>query len=92
MLKFKRTTLTINNKETKGYEVTGLDNSIFRGLRVALVKNWGWTAYEATTGLSITPKVGRAGFPIKPVKASYRLLPTLYQMLLNQVGRISKRA
>ena len=64
-MKFKRTTLTINNKETQGYTVDGLDNSIFRGLRVVLVKNWGWTAYEATTGLSITPNSWAGGLSNK---------------------------
>ena len=55
MLKFKRTTITINGVETKGYAVEGLDESVFRGLQVVLVKNWGWKAHEATTGISITP-------------------------------------
>ena len=55
MLKFKRTTITIGDKELKGYSVEGLDNRIFRGLQVVLVKNWGWKAHEATTGISITP-------------------------------------
>ena len=43
MLKFKRTTITINgDEELKGYTVEGLDNSIFRGLKVVLVKDWDW--------------------------------------------------
>ncbi|RKU10823.1 hypothetical protein C6503_19245 [Candidatus Poribacteria bacterium] len=55
-MKFKRTTITLNDKETQGYSVEGLDNSVFRGLRVVLVKEGQrWSAYEATTGHSITP-------------------------------------
>ena len=55
MLRFKRTTITINGEENRGYSVEGLDTRIFRGLQVILVKGWGWKAYEATTGISITP-------------------------------------
>lgn len=55
MLTFKRMTFTINGVETKGYTVEGLDKR-FRGLQMAVVNNSGrWHAYEATTGLSITP-------------------------------------
>ena len=55
-MKFKRTTITLDGKETQGYSVEGLDDSIFRGLRVVLVKgSQRWSAYEATTGHSITP-------------------------------------
>ena len=57
MLKFKRTTITINgDEELKGYSVEGLDTRIFRGLKVVLVKGWGWKAYEATTALSLMPR------------------------------------
>ena len=56
MLKFKRTTITINGVKTKGYTVKGLNVTVFRGLQVVVVKDSnGWHAYEATTGLSITP-------------------------------------
>ena len=33
-----------------------LDTRIFRGLKVVLVKDWGWKAYEATTALSLMPR------------------------------------
>ena len=57
MLRFKRTTITINgDEELTGYTVEGLDNSIFRGLKVVLVKDWDWKAYEATTALSLMPR------------------------------------
>lgn len=59
-LNFKRTVITVNGAKTKGYTVEGLDNSIFRGLRVAVVKcRFGrseWYAHEATTGLSVMPR------------------------------------
>ena len=56
MLRFKRTTIKVDNKETKGYAVEDLDTHIFRGLKVVLVKDWGWKAYEATTALSLMPR------------------------------------
>lgn len=65
MLKFKRTTLTLNDEATKGYKVEGLDKC-FRGLQVAVVNNSGrWHAYEATTGLSITPSSWAGGLSNK---------------------------
>ena len=65
MLKFKRTTITINGEETRGYTVKGLDKR-FRGLQVAVVNNSGrWHAYEATTGLSITPSSWNGGLSNK---------------------------
>ena len=67
MLTFKRTTLTLNGVETKGYSVKGLDRNIFRGLRVAVVKSSSdrWYAYETTTGLSITPSSWKGGLSNK---------------------------
>ena len=66
MLKFKRTTITINgDEELKGYSVEGLDTRIFRGLKVVLVKDWDWKAYEATTGISITPPSWAGGLSNK---------------------------
>ena len=57
MLKFKRTTITINDDEIlKGYSVEGLDTQIFRGLKIILVKDWDWTAYEATTARPLMPR------------------------------------
>ena len=57
MLKFRQTTLKIKDIETKGYAVEGLDDAVFRGLQVAVVKNGnnGWLALEATTGIGLTP-------------------------------------
>ena len=68
MLTFKRTTVTLNGVETKGYSVAGLDPTIFRGLQVILVKSWGWKAYEATTGLSLTPPSWEGGLSNKTRK------------------------
>ena len=66
MLTFKRATLTLNGEDTQGYRVEGLDNSIFRGLQVAVVKHsYGWHAYEATTGGSITPNSWAGGLSNK---------------------------
>ena len=66
MLKFKRTTVIINDEETQGYSVEGLDNRIFRGLQVVLVKHsQRWSAYETTTGLSITPSSWAGGYSNK---------------------------
>ena len=63
MLKFKRTTITINGVKTKGYTVKGLDENVFRGLQVVVVKDSNrWEAYEATTGLSITPTSWAGGY------------------------------
>ena len=66
MLKFKRGEIRINGVATQGYRVEGLDNSIFRGLQVAVVK-YGerWHAYEATTGGSITPSSWSGGLSNK---------------------------
>ena len=68
MYKFKRTTITTyyakgsTGVETKAYSVEGLDPNIFKGLQVALVNDNGrWKAYEATTGLSITPRSWNGG-------------------------------
>ena len=42
MLKFKRTTITINSdEERKGYSVEGLDTRIFRGLTSHLSQRLG---------------------------------------------------
>lgn len=64
-MKYKRTTLTINGVKTEGYTVEGLDKR-FRGLQVAVVKDSDrWHAYEATTGLSITPPSWAGGYSNK---------------------------
>ena len=75
MLKFKRTTIMINgDEELKGYTVEGLDNSIFKGLQVVLVKDWGWKAYEATTGISITPSSWAGGLSNKTREGILQIL------------------
>ncbi len=75
MLTFKRTTLTINDEETQGYSVEGLDNRIFRGLQVVLVKHsQRWNAYEATTGLSITPPSWAGGYSNKTRKGILQIV------------------
>ena len=66
MLKFKRTTVTLNGEATQGYTVEGLDPSVFRGLQVVVVKNAErWNAYEATTGKSLTPSSWAGGLSNK---------------------------
>lgn len=74
MLKFKRTTITINGEENRGYSVEGLDTHIFRGLKVVLVKGWGWKAYEATTGISITPPSWAGGLSNKTREGILQIL------------------
>ena len=65
MLKFKRTTLTINGEATKGYSVDGL-SKCFRGLQVAVVKDGDrWHAHEATTGMDLTPRSWAGGLSNK---------------------------
>lgn len=66
MLKFKRTTITLKGVATKAYSVKGLDGNVFRGLRVAVVKNSDrWYAYEATTGTPLTPPSWAGGLSNK---------------------------
>ena len=66
MLKYKRTAITINGVKTKGYTVEGLDENVFRGLQVVVIKNSDrWHACEATTGLSITPNSWAGGYSNK---------------------------
>ena len=65
MLTFKRTTLTLNGEATTAYSVEGLDKC-FRGLQVAVVKNGDrWYAYEATTGIDLTPRSWAGGLSNK---------------------------
>lgn len=65
-LSFKRSVITINGAETKGYTVEGLDTKIFRGLQVVVVKSRNrWLAYEATTGTLITPPSWAGGYSNK---------------------------
>ena len=66
MLTFKRSEIKTNGTTTKGYAVDGLDDKVFRGLQVAVVKNsYGWHAYEATTGLTLTPPSWAGSFSNK---------------------------
>lgn len=75
MPKFKRTTITINGDEVlKGYRVEGLDNSIFRGLQVVLVKDWDWIAYEATTALRLMPKSWEGGLSNKTREGALQIV------------------
>ena len=75
MLTFKRTTITINGQATQGYSVEGLDNRIFRGLQVVLVKHsQRWSAYETTTGLSITPSSWAGGYSNKTRKGILQIV------------------
>ena len=65
MLKFKRTTLTLNGETTTGYRVEGL-SKCFRGLQVAVVKDGDrWYAHEATTGIDLTPRSWAGGLSNK---------------------------
>ena len=65
MLKFKRTTITINGEATTGYSVEGLSRC-FRGLQVAVVKDGDrWYAHEATTGMDLTPRSWAGGLSNK---------------------------
>ena len=75
MLKFKRTTITINEDEVlKGYSVEGLDDGIFRGLQVVLVKDWGWIAYEATTALRLMPNSWAGGYSNKTREGALQIV------------------
>ena len=75
MFKFKPTTITINGDEKlKGYTVEGLDPSIFRGLKIILVKSWDWEAYEATTALSIMPRSYPGGYSNKTRKGTLQII------------------
>ena len=65
MLTFKRTTITINDEELKGYSVQGL-GKCFRGLQVAVVKDGDrWYVHEATTGMDLTPRSWAGGLSNK---------------------------
>ena len=59
---FRKTIISIDGAAVKGYTVDGLDPRVYRGLRVVLVKRRGWSAYEATTGLSMMPSSWVGGF------------------------------
>ena len=61
-------------RKTRGYSVEGLDTRIFRGLKVVLVKGWGWKAYEATTGISITPSSWAGGYSNKTREGILQIL------------------
>ena len=74
MLDFKRTTITIDGAKVKGYTVDGLDPQIYRGLRVVLVKHRGWSAHEATTGLSMMPSSWVGGFSNQTRQGALQIL------------------
>ena len=71
---FRKTVITIEGKATQGYAVEGLDPQIYRGLQVVLVKDWGWSAYEATTGLSMMPGSWAGGFSNKTRQGALQIL------------------
>ena len=54
--------------------MTGLDPQIYRGLRVVLVKHLGWSAYEATTGLSMMPGSWAGGFSNKTRQGALQIV------------------
>lgn len=63
MLTFRKTTTSYG---LKGYRVRGLDPKIFKGLRVIVVRqSSGWFAYEASTGVSLTPPSWAGGLSNK---------------------------
>ena len=65
MLKYKQTTITINGEATTAYSVEGL-STCFRGLQIAVVKDGDrWYAYEATTGMDLTPRSWAGGLSNK---------------------------
>ena len=47
---FRKTTVSINGSEVKGYAVDGLDPRVYRGLRVVLVKRHGWERIRGNDG------------------------------------------
>ena len=74
MLNFKRTTITIDGAEVKGYAVDGLDPRVYRGIQIALVKKRGWSAYEATTGLKMMPSSWVGGFSNQTRQGALQIL------------------
>ena len=71
---FRKTTVSINGSEVKGYAVDGLDPRVYRGLRVVLVKRHGWSAYEATTGLKMMPSSWVGGFSNQTRQGALQIL------------------
>ena len=71
---FRKTTVSINGADVKGYAVDGLDPRVYRGLRVVLVKRHGWSAYEATTGLSMMPSSWAGGFSNQTRQGALQIL------------------
>ena len=87
MLKFKRTTIKVKGVETRGYAVKGLDNSIFRGLRVAVVKNGsGWLVHEATTGIGLTPPSWAGGYSNKTREGVLQIVANMFQNVFPESG------
>ena len=81
MLTFMRTTITINGEEIKGYKVEGLDNTVFRGLQVVVVKNSDrWHAREATTGKSLTPSSWAGGLSNKTRAGIIQIVSNMLQI------------
>ncbi|MXV73439.1 hypothetical protein F4Z99_04070 [Candidatus Poribacteria bacterium] len=63
-MEFKRKKITFKNKPTVAYAVVGLDPTVFRGLKIIVIKDKisGWYAYEATTQITVTPTSWNGGF------------------------------
>ena len=65
-MRFEKTQLSIAGETVNAYKVLDVGNGVFRGLQVAVVKYGnGWSAYEVSTGLSITPKSWDGGYSNK---------------------------
>ena len=87
MLKFKRTTIKIKDIETKGYAVEGLDDKIFRGLKIVVVKNaHGWLAHEATTGISLTPPSWAGGYSNKTREGVLQIVANMFRNAFPESG------
>ena len=100
MLTFKRSEIKTNGTKTTGYTVDGLDDKVFRGLQVAVVKkSHGWHAYEATTGLTLTPPSWAGSFSNKTrdgilqIVSNYlsRLPDVTWQRIQSQLDYTLKR-
>ena len=87
MLKFKRTTIKIKDMKTNGYAVEGLDNEVFRGLKVVVVKNSNrWLAHEATTGISLTPPSWAGGYSNKTREGVLQIVANMFQNVFPESG------
>ena len=87
MLKFKKATIQIKGVETKGYTVEGLDDTVFRGLQITVVRNGkGWLAYEATTGIELTPPSWAGSYSNKTREGVLQIIANMFKNVFPQVG------